>query len=129
MFTVKQIIENATSLYETKEITIARIGSPQWKQAFELTKELGIETPDVIEFIPPSYSDEEMTQVVEEEHSLSVTREGVSIDDCIAIVCSNIPSPTFPEIPELGGGGYQFLYKGDQLYITNESGATVEVVK
>ncbi|KOP34128.1 UpfA, partial [Xenorhabdus sp. GDc328] len=88
-----------------------------------------IETPDVIEFIPPSYSDEEMTQVIEEEHSLSVTREGVSTNDCIAIVCSNISSPTFPEIPELGGGGYQFLYKGDQLYITNESGATVEVVK
>ncbi|KLU14194.1 UpfA, partial [Xenorhabdus sp. GDc328] len=82
MFTVKQIIENATSLYETKEITIARIGSPQWKQAFDLANELGIETPDVIEFIPPSYSDEEMTQVIEEEHSLSVTREGVSTNDC-----------------------------------------------
>ncbi|WP_244182526.1 hypothetical protein [Xenorhabdus beddingii] len=70
-----------------------------------------------------------MTQVVEDEHSLSVTRDGVSVDDCIAIVCSPIPSPTFPVIPELGGCGYQFLYKGDQLYVTNESGATVEAVK
>ncbi|MGJ0626020.1 hypothetical protein [Xenorhabdus bovienii] len=129
MFTVKQIIENATSLYETQEITIARVGSPQWKQAFETAKELAIETPDVIEFIPASYADEEMAKVVEEEHLLSVTREGVNADDCIAIVCSSIPSPAFPAILELGGGGYQFLYKGDQLYVTNESGSTVEVVK
>ncbi|MDE9448007.1 hypothetical protein KKJ04_21400 [Xenorhabdus bovienii] len=129
MFTVKQIIENATSLYETQEITIARVGSPQWKQAFETAKELGIETPDVIEFIPASYADEEMTKVVEEEHLLSVTREGVNVDECIAIVCSSIPSPAFPAIPELGGGGYQFLYKGDQLYVTKESSSTVEVVK
>lgn len=30
MFTVKQIINNATSLYEVKEITVAPPGSEQW---------------------------------------------------------------------------------------------------
>ncbi len=36
MFTVKQIINNATSLYEAKEITVARPGSEQWRQALLL---------------------------------------------------------------------------------------------
>ncbi|AOM39801.1 hypothetical protein [Xenorhabdus hominickii] len=129
MFTVKQIIENATSLYETQEITIAREGSPQWKQAFELANELRIKNPDILEFTSPIYADEDMTKVLREESILSTERDNVSLDDCIAIVCSTLPIPAFPEAPEQGGCGYQFLYKGDQLYITNDSGAIVEAVK
>jgi transposase-like protein len=30
---------------------------------------------------------------------------------------------------QLGGVGYQFLYKGDQIYITNSHGSTIETVK
>ncbi|ENP7127288.1 TPA: hypothetical protein ACQZKP_004598 [Klebsiella quasipneumoniae subsp. similipneumoniae] len=129
MFTVKQIINNATSLYEAKEITVARQGSEQWRQAFALADELEVQTPDIIEHIPMSYEDPEMTKPIGDEHQLSVERSGVSRSDCIAIICTGIPSPALPDIPELGGVGYQFLYKGDQIYITNRHGATIETVK
>lgn len=129
MFTVKQIINNATSLYEVKEITVARPGSEQWRQAFALADDLEVQTPDIIEHIPMSYEDPEMTKPIGDEHQLSVVRHGVSRADCIAIICSDIPSPALPDIPELGGAGYQFLYKGDQIYITNSHGSTIETVK
>lgn len=62
MFTVKQIINNATSLYEEKEITVASPGSEQWRQAFDLADELEVQAPDIIEHIPMSYEDPEMTK-------------------------------------------------------------------
>lgn len=129
MFTVKQIINNATSLYEVKEITVARPGSEQWSQAFALADDLEIQTPDIIEHVPMSYEDPEMTKPIRDEHQLSVDRHGVSRTDCIGIICSNIPSAALPDIPDAGGVGYQFLYKGDQIYITNSHGATIEAVK
>ncbi|HBH14352.1 MAG TPA: hypothetical protein DDY11_03260 [Leclercia adecarboxylata] len=129
MFTVKQIINNATSLYEVSEITIARAGSEQWQQAFALADELEAGTPDIIEHIPMSYEDEEMTKPVGDEHSLHVDRLAVNRDDCIAIICSGLRSAAFPDVPEAGGIGYQFLYRGDQVYVTNSHGATIETVK
>lgn len=129
MFTVKQIINNATSLYEAKEITVARPGSEQWRQAFALADGLDVQVPDIIEYIPMSYVDSEMTKPNGDEHQLSVERHSASRADCIAIICSGIPSPVLPDIPEAGGVGYQFLYKGDQIYITNSHGATIETVK
>ncbi|HBZ7239722.1 TPA: hypothetical protein MM139_004786 [Klebsiella pneumoniae] len=129
MFTVKQIVNNATSLYEAKEITVARPGSEQWRQAFSLADELEVQVPDIIEHIPMSYEDPEMTKPNGDEHQLSVERHSVSRSDCIAIICSGILSPALPDIPEAGGVGYQFLYKGDQIYITNSHGATIETVK
>lgn len=129
MFTVKQIINNATSLYEVKEITVAHPGSEHWRQAFALADDLEVQAPDIIEHIPMSYEDPEMTKPIGDERQLSVDRHGVNRADCIAIICSDIPSPALPDIPELGGVGYQFLYKGDQIYITNSHGATIETVK
>ncbi|HBM2885004.1 hypothetical protein [Klebsiella michiganensis] len=129
MFTVKQIINNATSLYEVKEITVARPGSEQWRQAFALADDLEVQTPDIIEHIPMSYEDPEMTKPIGDEHQLSVDRYGVNRADCIGIICSGLPSASLPDIPEAGGAGYQFLYKGDQIYITNSHGATIETVK
>ncbi|WP_109256369.1 hypothetical protein [Klebsiella pneumoniae] len=129
MFTVKQIINNATSLYEVKEITVARPGSEQWRQAFALADDLEVQTPDIIEHIPMSYEDPEMTKPIGDEHQLSVDRYGVNRADCIGIICSGLPSASLPDIPEVGGVGYQFLYKGDQIYITNSHGATIETVK
>ncbi|MEB7619124.1 hypothetical protein [Klebsiella aerogenes] len=129
MFTVKQIINNATSLYEVKEITVARPGSEQWRQAFALADDLEVQTPDIIEHIPMSYEDPEMTKPIGDEHQLSVDRYGVNRADCIGIICSGLPSASLPDIPEAGGVGYQFLYKGDQINITNSHGATIETVK
>ena len=78
MFTVKQIINNATSLYEAKEITVARPGSEQWRQAFALADELDVMAPDIIEHIPMSYEDQDMTKPVGDEHQLTVERTGAN---------------------------------------------------
>ena len=95
MFTVKQIINNATSLYEAKEITVARPGSEQWRQAFALADELDVMAPDIIEHIPMSYEDQDMTKPVGDEHQLTVERTGANRADCIAIICSGIPLIVF----------------------------------
>ncbi|MCW2473411.1 MULTISPECIES: hypothetical protein [unclassified Symbiopectobacterium] len=129
MFTVKQIINNATSLYEVKAVNIARPGSEQWKQAFELADKLDIAVPDTIEWVFPTYKDEGMTQPIVEEQHLSVDRQGGKRDECIAIICSDLNCEAFPDLPTGGGIGYQFLYRGDQLYVTNSHGATIETVK
>ncbi len=76
-----------------------------------------------------SYEDSEMTKPLGDECQLSVERHGVSRADCIGIICSGLPSASLPDIPEACGVGYQFLYKGDQIYITNSHGATIETVK
>lgn len=129
MYDVKQVVKKATSIYAVEEITVARKGSPQWQQAFAIADDLKCQAPDVIEFVPVCYEDPEMEKPIGEEHILEVKREGEVRENCIAIICSSRPSPTFPAIPEAGGLGYQFLYQGDQVYITNQNGATIEVVK
>lgn len=129
MFTVKQIVKHATSLYEVPHITVAREGSDQWSQALEAAKAYSKGTPDIIEVHHPQYADEAMKETVDPGSVNIVEREGVQLSDLIAVICSDIPSPVFPEVLEAGGAGYQFIYKGDQVYITNGVGATVETVK
>lgn len=129
MYDVKQVVKNATSIYAVEEITIARPGSVAWQQAFELADSLNCQVPDTIEFVPACYEDPEAAKPIGEDHILEVKRDGEIRENCIAVICSGMPSAAFPEIPEAGGIGYQFIYKGDQVYITNQHGATIEVVK
>jgi len=129
MFTVKQIVDNATSLYEIKEVNIGRPGSVQWAQAFEAADAIGLKSPCIIEQVFSTFSDEEMTEELQPEDTVWVEREGVNRADCIAVICSSLNSAAFPGIPEEGGIGYQFLYRGDRLYVMNSNGATIETVK
>lgn len=128
-YDVKLVRNKAVSLFEVKEINIALQDSEQWKQAFQLADEFGIAVPDLIEHIPVVYEDAEMTKPVGEEHILSAEREGKERHECIAVICSCLPNAAFPGIPEVGGIGYQFLYKSDQLYVMNSQGATIHAVK
>lgn len=121
MFAVKQEINNATSLFKIESITIGYPGSEVFNQAFEMADELGIKTPDAIEHIPVAYEDEEMTKPIGEEHTLSTERKNVQQEDCIAVLCSGMASEMFPDLPIMGGVGYQFLYKGDKVRIFNDA--------
>ncbi|ENK3710558.1 hypothetical protein AB1247_004743, partial [Escherichia coli] len=56
-----------------------------------------------------------------EEQTLSTERKDVQRDDCIAVICSEVASEMFPDLPAMGGVGYQFLYKGDTLRIYTSS--------
>lgn len=128
-YDVKLIQNSAISVYSVKEIHIGLKNSVQWEQAFQLADELGIGAPDMIEHVPVVYEDAEMTKPVGQEHLLSTERKGKLRSDCIGIICSGVPNAAFPDIPDTGGIGYQFLYKSDQLYVMNSQGATIHAVK
>ncbi|ELC7036208.1 hypothetical protein Q6X33_003905 [Salmonella enterica] len=129
MYSIKQIVNLATSLFDVEEITIARPGSEQFAQAFEMARDVDCPTPDVLEFIPPCYEDPEMTKEIEGEQVLSVARFTDEDAQCIAVLCYDLPSKTVPDTPEAGGVRYQFVYEGDQVYVMNQAGNTIEVVK
>ncbi|MDM7319701.1 hypothetical protein QUH24_26730, partial [Klebsiella pneumoniae] len=69
----------------------------------------------------------EMTKPIGEEHTLSTERKNVQQEECIAVLCSGIASEIFPDLPVMGGVGYQFLYKGDKVRIFNDALCIVEV--
>ncbi|EAP0130022.1 hypothetical protein N4U95_004556 [Salmonella enterica] len=127
MFVVKQEVNKATSLFKIESITVGYPGSEQFAQAFKMADELGIKSPDAIEYIPVVYEDEAMTKPIGDEQVFSTERENVSAEDCIAVLCSGLTSEMFPDIPLAGGVDYQFLYKGDKVHIFNGVSCIEEV--
>ena len=133
MFTVKLIQNGITSITELKSIVIARQGSKVWDEDWEMAKSHASEAPDLIEcyYTPDSQENKTLN-----EYTNVVDREGIigsPQEQCIAIFCIEEPCHIAPAIPDTKeeGFGYAklFMYKGDQLYVTNRFGATVEVVK
>lgn len=112
--TVKQTINKATSIYKIEHITVGKPGSEQYRHAFELADQLGLKHPDCIEHVFPTYADEQCTHVLTEEDFFS-TEEREGVDRCIGVICSSVSDDLFPNVPEGGGVGYQFLYEGDEL--------------
>jgi len=133
MFTVKLIQNGVTSVTELKDIVIARQGSESWDEDWDMAKAYNSEAPDLIEcYCTPDPQDNKLMN----EYTNVVDREGVSgvaKEQCIGILCLNEACQIAPAIPEKGSDGFGFaklfLYKGDQLYVTNRYGATVEIVK
>ncbi|EKE5067824.1 hypothetical protein PCE62_005038, partial [Escherichia coli] len=50
------------------------------------------------------------------------------VDRCIGVICSSVSDDLFPNVPEGGGVGYQFLYEGDELKCY-EHGLLIESVE
>ena len=133
MFTVKLIQNGVTSVTELKDIVIARQGSESWDEDWDMAKAYNSEAPDLIEcYCTPDPQDNKLMN----EYTNVVDREGVSgvaKEQCIGILCLNEACQIAPAIPEKGSDSFGFaklfLYKGDQLYVTNRYGATVEIVK
>ncbi len=55
-------------------------------------------------------------------------REREGVDRCIGVICSSVSDELFPNVPEYGGIGYQFLYEGDELKCY-EHGLLIESVE
>ncbi|EEZ9696063.1 TPA: hypothetical protein KW042_005521, partial [Escherichia coli] len=89
--------------------------------------QLGLKHPDCIEHVFPTYADEQCNQVLIEEDFFS-TEERESVDRCIGVICSSVSDDLFPNVPEGGGVGYQFLYEGDELKCY-EHGLLIESVE
>ncbi|MGS8045586.1 hypothetical protein ACQ93S_22820, partial [Escherichia coli] len=72
-------------------------------------------------------ADEQCTHVLTEEDFFS-TEEREGVDRCIGVICSSVSDELFPNVPEYGGIGYQFLYEGDELKCY-EHGLLIESVE
>lgn len=128
MFTVKVKRNGATHIVELSHITVANVGSLQWDDAHALAQDLGCRSPDVIECFwlhDPDAPDE-----LNEAFNM-VERSGYT-GEAIAILCIDEPCSIAPELILDDGANrscaYVFLYQGDEAYILDEYGNTIEVV-
>lgn len=132
MFTVKLIQNGITRVVELSDISIARKGAETWNEDWGLARHWGVDNPDIIE----NYLTEDAKDTnTMNEYTNVVDRAGefVGEDQCIGILHVQETCPLAPAIPDKDGKGFGFIkifiYKGDQLYVTNRYGATVETVK
>lgn len=126
MFTVKTIINGVTHICEQPSISIARVGSEMFINTLELTHNYS--SPDFAYWLPVVYEDREMTKELQaEELIVSDRMDGVLDTDAIAIIIEEHESKAVPGAGD--GCRYQFIYPGDQVYVMNSHGSTIETVR
>lgn len=126
MFTVKAIINGVTHICEQPSVTIARAGCEQFKDI--LTRTNDHSNPDFAIWLPAAYRDIDCKDVLQEELIVS-ERLDVLDEDALAILVEDLESPNYPKRVAFDGLRYQFIYPGDQVYVMNSHGSTIETVK
>ncbi|ASG44793.1 MAG: hypothetical protein E6805_16735 [Citrobacter freundii] len=127
MFTVKTIINGVTHICEQESVTIARADSERFEDILKQTNDHS--NPDFAIWLPDVYSDPECKNVLQEEELIVSEREGVLDEDAIAILIEDFESPEHAKRKAFDGLRYQFIYPGDQVYVMNSHGSTIESVK
>lgn len=127
MLTVKTIIDGVTHISEQKSIVIARAGSSAFDSALELTNNCS--NPDYAIFLPAVYSDAECKNALQEEELILSERQGVLDEDAIAWLIDDFESPEHAKRKAFSSTKYQYIYPGDQVYVMNSHGSTIETVK
>lgn len=127
MFTVKTIINGVTHICEQDSVTIARADSERFEDILKQTNDHS--NPDFAIWLPDVYSDPEGKNALQEEELIVSEREGVLDEDAIAILIEDFESPEHAKRKAFDGLRYQFIYPGDQVYVMNSHGSTIESVK
>ena len=128
MFTLKTIVCGDISLRSEDAIQIARVGSPGFKNIIGRMK--GHKSPDYADDIPGVYADADCTEELQKEELIVSERaDSPDINNCIGIIITGSKSPTMPECHKYNGQLYEFIYKGDEAYITDAAGNTVEIIR
>lgn len=127
MFTIKSIIDGVTHIAEQKSITIARAGSSRFDEILRMTNSHS--NPDFVIFLPPVFEDPECEKALQEEEVIFSEREDLLDTDAIAILIEDFESPEYVKRQAFDGLRYQFIYPGDQVYVMNSHGSTIETVK
>ncbi|EOV9596807.1 hypothetical protein ACN5PR_002269 [Cronobacter dublinensis] len=127
MFTVKTIINGVTHICEQASVTIARADSERFEDILKETN--AHSNPDFAIWLPAVYSDPECKNAIQEEEITVSEREGVLDEDAIAILIDDFESPEHAKKQAFDGLRYQFIYPGDQVYVMNSHGSTIETVK
>ncbi|HEC2580352.1 TPA: hypothetical protein R2K58_005325 [Raoultella ornithinolytica] len=125
MFTVKTIIDGVTHICEQPSVSIARSGSATFADTLKLTSQSG--SPDFAYWQPAIYEDQEMKKIIQEEELVISERLGVIDEEAVAILIEEYASKSIPGAGD--GCRYQFIYPGDQVYVMNSHGSTIETVK
>ena len=130
MFTIKYRRDNAALMTESRETCLAKPGSPQYADAVALATEFGLHHPDLIqtfkrEDAPTSGVLNFLKPKQAGSHVLTTERTDDQPGKPIAVLISDATDANLPGVP---GTGYQFVYYGDELYIMNSSGQTVELI-
>lgn len=125
MFTVKTIIDGVTHICEQPSISIARKGSETFASTLKLTHDYS--SPDFAYWLPAVYEGQEMNKPLQEEELIVSDRLDVLDTDAIAIIIEEYPGKVAS--PAGDGCRYQFIYPGDQVYVMNSHGSTIETVK
>lgn len=126
MFTVKTIIDGVTRITEQASITIARPESYEFTRILEITNSHS--NPDFVIQIPGVYADDEMQEVLQKEELVFSERDGVMDTDAIGIIVGEFESES-DRHPYPDSIHYQFIYPGDNVYVMNSHGSTIETVK
>lgn len=127
MFTVKTIINGVTHICEQPSVTIARAGCEQFKDILARTNDHS--NPDFAIWLPAAYRDIDCKDVLQEEELIVSERLDVLDEDALAILVEDFESPNYPKREAFDGLRYQFVYPGDQVYVMNSHGSTIETVK
>jgi len=130
MFTIKYRRDNAALITEAREVCLAKPGSPQYADAVALATEFGLHHPDLIQMFKPEDvpSGGVLNFLRPKQPScnvLTTERTDSHPGKPIAVLISDTEDAT---IPGAIGTGYQFVYYGDELYIMNSSGQTVDLI-
>ena len=127
MFTVKIIINGVTHICELPTFTVGRPESERFEEILELTNDHS--NPDFAIWLPDVYADPECKNALQEEELIVSEREGVLDRHAIAILIEDFESPEHAKRKAFDGLRYQFIYPGDQVYVMNSHGSTIETVK
>ncbi|HAX3614109.1 TPA: hypothetical protein JV334_002539 [Escherichia coli] len=127
MFTVKTIINGVTHICELPTFTVARADSERFDDILKLTNDHS--NPDFAIWLPDVYADPECKTALQEEELIVSERDGVLDHDAIAILIEDFESPEHAKKHAFDGIRYQFIYPGDQVYVMNSHGSTIETVK
>ncbi|EBL2677046.1 hypothetical protein [Citrobacter freundii complex sp. 2025EL-00176] len=127
MFTVKTIINGVTHICELPTFTVARPDSERFEEILELTNDHS--NPDFAIWLPDVYADPECKNALQEEELIVSERVGVLDRHAIAILIEDFESPEHAKKKAFDGLRYQFIYPGDQVYVMNSHGSTIETVK
>ncbi|WP_261666905.1 hypothetical protein [Erwinia mallotivora] len=127
MFTVKSIINGVTHICELPALTIARPGSERFSDILKQTNDHS--NPDFAIWLPAVFADAECKDAIQEEELIVSERDGVLDTDAIAILIEDFESPERAIRKAFDGLRYQYVYPGDQVYVMNSHGSTIETVK
>ena len=111
-----------------KQVVIARRGSQQFAGVLKLTNEYS--NPDFAYWLPPVYADHTCTEVLQKEELIISERiDDVLDENALAIMIDDYESPERKGCDGFTGQYYQYIYPGDEVYVMNSHGSTIEAIK